>query len=74
MHPKYLSQLFKRVTGENFVHYLNHFRIQKAIHYSQSGHHMVYEVSEMVGFNNPTYFSQVFKMITEKVRRHYFKL
>ncbi len=74
VHPKYLSQLFKRVTGENFVHHLNRFRIQKAIHYLQSGQHMVYEVSEMVGFNNPTYFSQVFKMMTGKSPSDYFKI
>ena len=66
VHPKYLSQLFKRTTGENFVSYLNRYRIQKAIEYFQSGRHLVYEVSEMVGFKNPTYFSQVFKSITGK--------
>jgi YesN/AraC family two-component response regulator len=66
VHPKYLSQLFKRVTGENFVSYLNRYRISKAIQYLESGRYMVYEVSEMVGYNNPTYFSQVFKMISGK--------
>ncbi|GBF71888.1 DNA-binding response regulator [Paenibacillus sp. 598K] len=71
VHPKYLSQLFKRVTGQNFVQYLNNYRVRKAIHYLQSGQHMIYEVSEMVGFNNPTYFSQVFKMITGKSPSEY---
>lgn len=64
VHPKYLSSLFKRVTGENFVSYLNRYRIGKAVEYLQTGRHMVYEVSEMVGFKNATYFSQVFKMLT----------
>ena len=66
VHPKYLSQLFKRVTGENFVSYLNGYRIQRALELLQSGHYMVYEVSEMTGFRNATYFSQVFKMVTGK--------
>lgn len=66
VHPKYLSQLFKRVTGENFVSYLNGYRIQRAVELLQSGHYMVYEVSEMTGFRNATYFSQVFKMLTGK--------
>ncbi|MFS0873794.1 response regulator [Paenibacillus xylanilyticus] len=66
VHPKYLSQLFKRVTGQNFVSYLNGYRIQKAMDLLQSGHYMVYEVSEMTGFRNATYFSQVFKMLTGK--------
>jgi YesN/AraC family two-component response regulator len=66
VHPKYLSQLFKRVTGENFVSYLNKYRIQRAMELLESGHYMVYEVSEMTGFRNATYFSQVFKMLTGK--------
>ncbi|MFB8378091.1 response regulator [Paenibacillus taichungensis] len=66
VHPKYLSQLFKRVTGENFVSYVNGYRIQRALELLQSGHYMVYEVSEMTGFRNATYFSQVFKMLTGK--------
>ncbi|MFB5675101.1 response regulator [Paenibacillus terreus] len=66
VHPKYLSQLFKRVTGENFVSYLNKYRIQRAMELLKSGHYMVYEVSEMTGFRNATYFSQVFKMLTGK--------
>ena len=60
----YLSQLFKKVTGEPFVMYINKHRIQKAKELMMSGNYMVYEVSEMVGFQNSTYFSQVFKSIT----------
>lgn len=60
----YLSQLFKKVTGESFVTYLNKFRIEKAKEKLREQHYMVYEVSEMVGYQNPTYFSQVFKSIT----------
>lgn len=60
----YLSQLFKKVTGETFVTYLNKFRIEKAKEKLREQHYMVYEVSEMVGYQNSTYFSQVFKSIT----------
>ena len=60
----YLSQLFKRVTGEPFVTYFNKYRIRKAIELINTGQYMVYEISERVGFQNPTYFSQVFKSIT----------
>lgn len=59
----YLSQLFKRVTGEAFVTYVNKYRIRKAIELLRTGKYMVYEVSERVGFQNATYFSQVFKSI-----------
>jgi len=60
----YLSQLFKKVTGEPFVMYINKHRIRKAKELMMTGNYMVYEVSEMVGFQNSTYFSQVFKSIT----------
>ncbi|WP_100406496.1 response regulator [Bacillus solitudinis] len=60
----YLSQLFKKVTGESFVTYLNKFRIQKAKERLREKKYMIYEISEMVGYQNPTYFSQVFKSIT----------
>lgn len=60
----YLSQLFKRVTAESFVSYLNNYRIDKAKELLREKQYMVYEVSEMVGYQNPTYFSQVFKSIT----------
>lgn len=60
----YLSQLFKKVTGESFVTYLNKYRIELAKEKLKEGGYMVYEVSEMVGYQNATYFSQVFKSIT----------
>lgn len=60
----YLSQLFKKVTGEPFVTYLNKHRIEKAKEQMMTGKFMVYEISDSVGFQNPTYFSQVFKSIT----------
>jgi YesN/AraC family two-component response regulator len=60
----YLSQLFKKVTGETFVTYLNRFRVEKAKQILREKQLMMYEVSEMVGYQNPTYFSQVFKSIT----------
>ncbi len=60
----YLSQLFKKVTGETFVTYLNKYRIKKAQEKLREKKYMVYEVSEMVGYQNSNYFSQVFKSIT----------
>ncbi|XID93050.1 response regulator [Paenibacillaceae bacterium WGS1546] len=59
----YLSQLFKKITGEPFVTYFNKYRIEKAKELLSTGKYMVYEISEMVGFRNSTYFSQVFKSI-----------
>lgn len=59
----YLSHLFKRVTGETFTQYLMNYRIAKAIELLNTKQYMVYEVSIMVGYQNPTYFSQIFKSV-----------
>jgi len=69
----YLSQLFKRVTGESFVTYLNKFRIEKAKEKMRENHYLISEISEMVGYQNPTYFSQVFKSITGKSPSEFYK-
>jgi len=69
----YLSQLFKRVTGESFVTYLNRFRIEKAKERMREKHYLISEISEMVGYQNPTYFSQVFKSITGKSPSEFYK-
>ncbi|GAE93432.1 DNA-binding response regulator [Gracilibacillus boraciitolerans JCM 21714] len=68
----YLSQLFKKITGETFVNYLNNYRIAKAKELLKEKRYMVYEVSEMVGYQNSTYFSQVFKAITGVSPSEYF--
>ncbi|WP_026701864.1 response regulator transcription factor [Salibacterium aidingense] len=60
----YLSQLFNKGTGKTFGTYLNEHRIEKAKDILKENQYMIYEVSEMVGYQNPTYFSQVFKSIT----------
>ncbi|MFA9557863.1 response regulator [Evansella sp. AB-rgal1] len=69
----YLSQLFKKVTGESFVTYLNKYRIEKAKEKLREKNYLVYEISEMVGYQNPTYFSQVFKSITGYSPSDYYK-
>jgi two-component system response regulator YesN len=59
----YLSHLFKRVTGETFTQYLMNYRIGKATELLRTKQYMIYEVSVMVGYQNPTYFSQIFKSV-----------
>ncbi|CQR57269.1 response regulator transcription factor [Paenibacillus riograndensis] len=57
----YLNQLFKKVTGETFTNYVIRVRIEKAKTLLQGGSHLIYEVSEMVGYQNVPYFSTLFK-------------
>lgn len=62
--PGYLSLLFKQETGVNFLEYLHKYRIQKAKEYFRNKLLKNYEVSQMVGYTNEKYFSQMFKRYT----------
>lgn len=61
----YASQLFRKVTGETFVSFLQELRIEAAktimtLHPS----YKINEVAYMTGFNDLTYFGRVFKTKT----------
>lgn len=60
----YLSNLFKKETGENMVTYMNRCRIELAKELITNTGMKVYEIAEEVGFKNTTYFSTIFKKMT----------
>lgn len=57
----YLSRMFKKELGKNFVDYLGEYRIEKAKHYLKDYELKTYEVAELVGISDPHYFSKIFK-------------
>ncbi|GKX28555.1 putative response regulatory protein [Vallitalea longa] len=57
----YLSRLFKKETGYTFVDYLTRYRCKMAISLLQDEHIRIYQVAELVGFNDSRYFSSIFK-------------
>lgn len=76
VHPSYLSRIFKQERGENFISYLTLVRIEKAKVYLSEGTMKVYEIADIVGYHNYTYFSKIFKktvgVTPEEYReRHY---
>ena len=62
--PNYLSQMFKKETGENFVAYLNRLRIDKACEYLRTANIKIHEISGLVGYRDSQYFYRVFKKYT----------
>ncbi|WP_088102014.1 response regulator transcription factor [Halalkalibacter urbisdiaboli] len=60
----YLGQIFKKVVGESFKNYITRVRMEKAKKMIQEGNHLIYEVSEKVGYVNPAYFTTTFKKYT----------
>ncbi|WP_283674742.1 response regulator transcription factor [Butyricicoccus sp. Marseille-Q5471] len=61
MSPNYFSALFKQSQGKSFIGYLTDIRIEHAKRLLTSGDHRSYEVSYQCGYENPTYFSTIFK-------------
>jgi len=57
----YFSRTFKEVTGTNFSDYINKCRINIAKELLSNGEMNVKEVCYRVGYNDPNYFSKVFK-------------
>lgn len=57
----YFSRTFKEVTGINYSEYVNKCRIDIAKELLSTGEMNVKEVCYRVGYNDPNYFSKVFK-------------
>ena len=61
INSNYLSEIFKCKTGENFVEYITRVRIEKAKKLLHDLEYKTYQVGQMVGYEDPSYFSKVFK-------------
>ena len=59
--PDYFSRIFKEETGINFTAYLTEVRLRQAAELLSKTNMKVYEVSDLVGYSNMSYFSTVFK-------------
>ncbi|MBZ4667539.1 MAG: two-component system, response regulator YesN [Epulopiscium sp.] len=59
----YLSYLFKKEEGTNFVSYINKKRIEKAKEYLRDTNNTVSQIYDLVGFSDQQYFSKTFKKI-----------
>lgn len=61
IHPVYLSRLFKKKANIKFIDYLTSLRMNKAKELLDQSHLKVYQIAEMIGYENPRYFARVFK-------------
>jgi two-component system response regulator YesN len=62
--PFYFSKLFKKHVGETFIDYLTRLRIEEARELIGREILSLKEVCYEVGYNDPNYFSRVFKKVT----------
>ena len=59
----HLSHVFKKETGYTVINYLTQYRVHKAMELLRDCRRKVYEVAEMVGYRDVTYFGSTFKKL-----------
>jgi len=59
--PVWLSKLFKKETEMNFLECITDVRMQKAAELLSDLNHKVYQISYLVGYQDPVHFSKLFK-------------
>lgn len=62
--PSYLSRMFKKQTGESFIQYVTRVKMEKAIELLKDPKYKTYQVSEILGYKTPRYFSRLFRSHT----------
>lgn len=61
LHPVYLSSLYKQERKENISDYIMRYRMEKAGVLLHTTDIKIYELASRLGFQNPPYFSKLFK-------------
>lgn len=61
LNEKYFTNCFTKETGETFSSYVTGLRLQKAKELLKTTTFKVYEIAEMVGYNNAEHFNRMFK-------------
>jgi len=62
--PEYLGTKFRNETGVTFSTYMKDYRITKAKELLMGTNLKLYEIADRIGYNDPKYFSRVFKEAT----------
>lgn len=75
--PEYVSSLFKKERGENYLVFLSRLRIERATEMLRDSELKTYEIAERVGYYDTHHFSKVFKklmgMTPSEYRQHFKK-
>ena len=69
--PTYLSSLFKKTTGSTIGQYLTEIRMNRAQELLTDPGWKLYQVAEMVGFEDANYFAKTFKKKTGMLPSEY---
>lgn len=67
----YLSTIFKKSEGKSFSDYVAEVKINKAKQLLKEYNYKIYEVSSKLGYEDPYYFSKLFKKISSMTPTEY---
>lgn len=74
LNPDYLSRLFHKETGKNFIDYLNQRRISEVIRIMDQSKANITAICYDVGFKNKPHFNRMFKRFSGMTPMEYKKL
>jgi two-component system response regulator YesN len=69
--PSYVSRIFRRYAGMALWDYVNSLRVARARELLEHSDMTVTEIAFAVGFNDPAYFSRIFRKVTGKSPRSF---
>lgn len=71
MSREYFCRCFKKATGLPFIDYLNTIRVKRAEYMLMTAKKSISEISDEIGFSSVSYFTRVFKNITNSTPSYY---
>lgn len=72
--PTYISHVFRAVTGETLFEYITRLRMELAMKLLRESSMKIQEIAAETGYEEQSYFSQVFKKYTGKTAGSYRKM
>jgi two-component system response regulator YesN len=62
--PTYISCLFKKNTGTTIGQYIQDYRMAKAVELMKDPQYKIYQIADLVGYEDSNYFTRLFKKQT----------
>ena len=69
--PSYVQKIFKQVTGQSFIEYIQNVRVKKSLELLQNSSYSIKEIAHTVGYRDLKFFYALFKKKTGRSPAQY---